>query len=419
MSSATTMRRFSALIDEVTDRPGDDPIFTLNAEATRRARAGENVLNATLGALMDDRGRLAILPSVAAAIAGIPPQVASAYAPIAGPPAYLEAVVHDTFGDGPLPALATAVATPGGTGAILHSIVSFLEPGQSLLTTSYFWSPYEIIATHTGRRVETFRMFDENGRFDLPALEEGLEKQFAKQGRAMAVLNFPCHNPTGYSLDEEEWAGLTDVVSRMGAKAPLTLLFDIAYAKFGAPGSERWVDHLERLSLDAQVLIAWSASKAFAQYGSRIGCLIALQHDEEERRRVFNALSYACRGTWSNCNHLGMLAITELLTHPESKAASERERRELVELLDRRVEAFNAAAQAAGLEYPRYEGGFFVTVFSEDAKLSTKVMRDEGVFAIPVRGAVRLALCSVPVPQIPRLVEALARGVRAARGSQS
>lgn len=419
MSSATTMRRFSALIDEVTDRPGDDPIFTLNAEATRRARAGENVLNATLGALIDDQGRLAILPSVAAAIAGIQPRVASAYAPIAGPPAYLEAVVHDTFGDGPLSAVSTAVATPGGTGAILHSIVSFLEPGQALLTTSYFWSPYEIIATHTGRRVETFAMFDSGGRFNLPALEEGLEKQFVKQGRAMAVLNFPCHNPTGYSLDEDEWAGLTDVVSRMGAKAPLTLLFDIAYAKFGAPGKERWVDHLQRLSLDAQVLIAWSASKAFAQYGSRIGCLIALQHDEEERRRVFNALSYACRGTWSNCNHLGMLAITELLTHPESKAASEAERRELVELLDQRVEAFNAAAQAAGLEYPRYEGGFFVTVFSDDAKLSARVMRDEGVFAIPVRGAVRLALCSVPVPQIPRLVEALARGVRAARERKS
>ena len=415
MSSVTTMHRFSALIDAVTDRPGDDPIFTLNAQARTRAQAGESVLNATLGALMNDEGQLAVLPSVAEAFAGIPPRVASAYAPIAGPPAYLEAVVRDTFGESPLPEVATAVATPGGTGAILHAMVSFLEPRQALLTTSYYWSPYEIIATHPGRRVETFEMFDENGRFNLPAFEQGLERQFESQGRAMAVLNFPCHNPTGYSLDAEEWSGLTEVVSRMGSKAPLALLFDIAYAKFGAPGTERWVDHLEKLSVHAQVLIAWSASKAFAQYGSRIGALIALQHDEAERRRIFNALSYACRGTWSNCNHLGMLAITELLTHPESKAASEAERRELVKLLDERVEAFNEAASAAGLRYPRYEGGFFVTVFSRDARKSVKVMQEDSVFAVPVEGAVRLALCSVTVPQIPRLVSSLARGVQAAQ----
>jgi aromatic-amino-acid transaminase len=415
MNSPSTMQRPSALIDQVTNRPGDDPIFSLNTEAKRRAATGESILNATLGALMDDEGKLAVLPSVAKAIAAIPTGVASAYAPIAGPAAYLDAVVRDTFGDGPLREIATAVATPGGTGAILHTMVSFLEEGQSLLTSSYYWSPYQIIATHTGRRVETFEMFDGDGRFNLPAFEAGLEKQFESQGRALVILNFPCHNPTGYSLDEEEWRGLAEVVERMGGKAPLAILFDIAYAKFGAPGSERWVDHLEQLSSSAQVLIAWSASKAFAQYGSRIGALIALESDEEERGRIFNALSYACRGTWSNCNHLGMLAITELLTHPESKAASEAERRQLVGLLGERVEAFNAAAAEAGLGYPRYEGGFFVTVFTPDAAKTAEVMRDDGVFVVPIAGSVRLALCSVPVPQIPRLVESVARGIEAAR----
>ena len=51
----------SSLIPEASDRPGDDPIFALNAEARRRAAAGESVINATLGALSfdtDDHGRL-------------------------------------------------------------------------------------------------------------------------------------------------------------------------------------------------------------------------------------------------------------------------------------------------------------------------------------------------------------------------
>ena len=33
---------------------GDDPIFALNAEASRRIRAGEDIVNSTLGALLDD-----------------------------------------------------------------------------------------------------------------------------------------------------------------------------------------------------------------------------------------------------------------------------------------------------------------------------------------------------------------------------
>ena len=415
MSSTLTTNRFSALIESVTNRPGDDPIFSLNAEAAGRAAAGESILNATLGALIRDDGRLAILPSVARAIAGVPMERASAYAPIAGPPAYLQAVIRDTLGSGALSDSAVAVATPGGTGAILHALTTFLDAGQALLTTSYFWSPYKIIASHTKRAVETFRMFDEEGRFDLRSFESALAGQIARQGRALVVLNFPCHNPTGYSLDESEWKVLAEIVERHGAKAPIAVLFDIAYAKFGAPGSERWIEKLHQLSNRAQVLIAWSASKAFAQYGGRIGALIALQEDEEERERVFNALSYACRGTWSNCNHLGMLAITELLTDPVERAASEVERAAMIDLLNVRVDAFNDAASKADIDYPRYEGGFFVTAFTPDARITFERMKELGVFVVPLEGAVRIALCATPVEAVPRLVEALSEGIRAAR----
>ena len=49
----------AALPDHAAARPGNDPIFALNAEANRRAAAGESILNSTLGALMTDDGRLA------------------------------------------------------------------------------------------------------------------------------------------------------------------------------------------------------------------------------------------------------------------------------------------------------------------------------------------------------------------------
>ena len=52
------------LIPSRTSRPGDDPIFALNTEARARAAAGESIVNATVGALLDDEGRLAVIPTV-------------------------------------------------------------------------------------------------------------------------------------------------------------------------------------------------------------------------------------------------------------------------------------------------------------------------------------------------------------------
>jgi aromatic-amino-acid transaminase len=208
-----------ALIPAAAGRPGDDPIFMLNAEATARAQKGESILNATLGALMEDDGTLAIMPSVLEAIARVDPKRAAAYAPILGDAGFLRAVIDDSFDGGPLAGQAIAAATPGGTGAIHHAIVNFLEPGQSLLTTSYHWGPYQTIATHTGRSVETFEMFDARGGFDLEAFERALGRLIVRQGRALVVLNFPCHNPTGYSLDDAEWGGVADIVRAASEKA--------------------------------------------------------------------------------------------------------------------------------------------------------------------------------------------------------
>ncbi|MEZ4406161.1 MAG: hypothetical protein R3A52_06780 [Polyangiales bacterium] len=79
-------------------RPGDDPIFALNREATQRRAAGETVINATVGALLEDDGTLAVMPSVNDAIRAVPSVKASGYAPIAGVPDFLKAVIGDLSG---------------------------------------------------------------------------------------------------------------------------------------------------------------------------------------------------------------------------------------------------------------------------------------------------------------------------------
>ena len=67
-----------------------------------------------------------------------------------------------------------------------------------------------------------------------------------------------------------------------------------------------------------------------------------------------------------------------------------------------------------GLRRPRYDAGFFVSVFTPDSRATAEAMRKGGVYVVPIDGAVRLALCCTPADVIPRLVEATAQGVSAA-----
>ncbi len=388
-------------------RPGDDPIFALNAEARSRAQAGEAIVNATVGSLLDDDGRIATLPTVVEALRSTPPAVVAAYAPIAGNSDFLRGVVRDLLGDRPEAKMAATVATPGGTGALRHTIANFLEPGQTLLTTSFYWGPYKTLADESDRQLATFRMFDERGALDVDAFRSALSKALAEQRRALVFLNSPCHNPTGYSFDDIEWGKVCDVVEELSSHGPIALVLDVAYARFGAQPLDLMVGRVCKLAGKALVAFAWSASKTFLEYGIRVGALVVLHPDDDERRRIQNALSYSCRGTWSNVNAGGMAAISSVLLDAELAGRVDRERKGYVDLLARRVARFNELAGAAGFSYPRYDGGFFTTVFTPDAFGAAEKLKAMGVFVVPQAGALRVALCSVAERDIPRLVESI------------
>jgi aromatic-amino-acid transaminase len=400
------------------NRAGDDPIFALNAEATARRAKGESIVNATVGALLLDDGSLAVLPTASRVVREVGAGDWAAYAPIAGTPAFLDAVIRDLCGArADLASKAVAVATPGGSGALRHAVATFLEPGQALLTTSFYWGPYQTIADENERRVETFPMFDASGAFHVAALDDALDRQVARAGRALVILNDPCHNPTGYSMDADDWSRTAEVLGRHAARAPVAVVLDAAYSAYGPGGRVEGgrmdvpLAALAPLAERLLLLTAWSASKTFTHYGLRVGALVAIVPDAAERRAVQAALTYACRGAWSNCNRGGMAAITRLLVEPALRDAAAAERAGFLALLRERVDAFNALARTAGLAYPRYDGGFFTTVFVPDGDRVAAKMRAEGVYAVPQSGGVRLGLCSVAKRDVPRLVEAVARAL--------
>ena len=400
----------TGLTRESSDRPGDDPIFALDSEARLRAAGGESIVNATLGALHGECGALSTLPTVLDLLSNAP-SASYGYAPIVGLAEFLEGVRRDAFGASSLFDVSTAVATPGGTGACYAAIVNFLERGQNLLTTDLHWSPYGILAGHAGRGVDTFAMFDAENRFNTEALAVAIDAQLAEQGRCLLFLNTPCHNPTGYTLDDAEWGRLVDVLLAASSKGSVTLMLDHAYAAFAPDSAANWIPHVERLLGKLTVLLAWTASKSFALYGGRVGALIAAHPGDEERRRLFNALGYTSRGTWSNGNHPGQWAVGRVLGDERLRSLVAAERAERFGPLDARVAAFNTAAQKFGLETPRYEGGFFVCAFTGAAKSAAALAREQGVFVVPLQGALRLALCSTKLDDVPRLVQVVAEAL--------
>ena len=382
-----------------------ESIFSLHDEALLRQRRGERIIDATVGVLLDDAGRLAVLPTVATALAELSPLSWAPYAPAAGEADFLNAVKEKAYPP-ELRASALAVATPGATGAVSLAIGMSLEPGETLLTRSLHFTAYADLAAAQGRRLTTFPAFDSAGRFDVAALARRLDAIAARQSRLLIVLNDPCQNPTGYTMSPADWDALAEVVGALARKKSTTILLDAAYADFAPTVWKPPFAVLARLAESADVLTAWSASKSLTAYGLRVGALLALCPGAARRRKLAATMARGCGGRWGNVNRGGMMVIGRVLADPALAGRVLRERRVLITLLNERAHAFRTAAERRGLMFDCREGGFFAcATLQRGAARVAQAMRDRGGFVVPQAQALRFALCALPAAQIPALVD--------------
>ncbi|HET6331769.1 MAG TPA: pyridoxal phosphate-dependent aminotransferase [Polyangiales bacterium] len=392
---------------------GDDLTFALGREVASRKARGESCVDATVGVLMDNDGELAVLPTVVDVFRETPPAEWAAYAATTGLDGFCEAVIEDClFGRPTLREHAVAIATPGATGALRTALRTFLDRNQAFLTTSLTWSAYPIIAQATERRLIRFRMFrDGHQGFDVEDLDRELDRLMAMQGRALVLLNDPCNNPTGYTMSRGDWLAVAEVLERHSKRGPIAVVLDAVYGAFAPEGLNPALDALEPLADQVLLTIAWSASKTFTCYGLRAGALVAIAPDRAVRNSVRDTIACHCCGTWANCNRGALAALIRLLQEPRLRAAVACDREVFIDLLAQRSAAFEQAIEEHALCRPTYKGGFFTSVFVPEAAQVASVLRDEGVYVVPLEGAVRIALSAVRSDDLPRLVTALARAV--------
>lgn len=391
---------------------GDDLIFTLNAAAQKRAATGAPVINATVGALLDDNGQLVVLDSVMAAWRQLTPREIAPYAPIAGDPAFLLALTQRHWPS--LTGYGVGVAAPGGSGALALTLKNLLERGDTVLTAAPFWSPYSTIALEAGMTLQTAPYPAADAPLDVGAWEATARDILEAQGRLLLWLNDPCHNPTGRSLTAAHRRALLDMLRDLSSQGPITLLLDFAYLDY-ARDPQEVADALAdyaAFAAEGQVLVgaSLSLSKAYTLYGSRAGALVFPWCDDSALQA---ALVTSCRGTWSNCARAPMSVLLRMTNDPAAQQALAAEHAAWRTTLKARAEALDAALKAEGLPGCSWDGGFFVVLPADpDPFAACDALTQRDVFVIPMPEGLRVGVCGLPVAAAPRFAKAYADVVR-------
>ena len=149
---------------------GPDAIFAFSDMANKRAAeiGRENITNATIGAFLDEKGKVLTLKAVEESMKGLDFSDSVTYAPLKGMPRFIEAVIDATFGEHRPQGYISAIASPGGTGAIHNAFYNYLNRGEVCVTTDYCWGNYRTMLREMDCTLETVNTF-KDGHFDVQA----------------------------------------------------------------------------------------------------------------------------------------------------------------------------------------------------------------------------------------------------------
>ena len=394
-----------------------DAIFDANQACNEaiKIHGKDKVTNATIGVVLNEEGKLATLSTVEEIFRSMEFSELVAYAPISGLPAYLDAATDLVFADNKPEGYFGAVATAGGTGAIHHAIANYAERGDAVLTSDWRWGTYDIICNETGKRLETFKLFDDALNFNINDFAIKVNALLKKQKSLLVIINTPAHNPTGYALSDDEWDKVLAVLSaQISTGKKVSLLVDIAYIDFAGEKniSRAFMKKFSNLPENLFVMIAFSMSKSYTFYGQRTGALIGISADEKVIDEFKNVSKYSCRAAWSNINRGAQALLVKLNAGKEIQAKYEAERSELYQMVKRRADVFVEEAKACGLKILPFKGGFFIAIPAENPAAVCQKLHDDLIFAVPLKLGIRVAACSTSFEKMHGLAEKILRAMK-------
>lgn len=385
-------------------------IITLGAIAKEEKKKDPSVVNATIGMLYDEKGKLFTFKSVDQALNSLTPEEKYAYSSTPGNKDFHEALkqwVFRQYYDEILSNMYCSVmATPGGSGAISNTFSNYLNQGDLVLLPEYMWGNYKQFAYENFAGHTTYKMFD-NGKFNLCDVKNKMYELKERQGRIVLIINDPCHNPTGYTMSSEEWVSLVDIINEITKDGtPFVLLYDMAYIDYDRRGFDATRANIrlfQKFNKNVLTILAFSGSKTLALYGMRIGAQIALCKDKEVIDEFFQANKFSSRAKWSTATNLGMNIISKVFLNEEYKKSFEEELEASRIMLVNRANAFLEESKKVGLETLPFECGFFVTIPCSNPEEAYKKLVEKKVHIIPLGNVLRVTLAAIPLEDCKKL----------------
>ena len=394
--------------ESVSQKPIVDTVFTIVKKAKEdKAKSGEDaVVDATIGSLYDEEGKLVALDSVFASLKNLDNRVLAAYAASFTGNEDFKDRVYQWVLNGNSHLHHEIIATPGGTGAVAMTIQECLDAGQTVILPEIAWGSYNLMAQMNNLQVETYSLF-EGDHFNVDSFKRTCQAVMAKQNKLVVVINDPCHNPTGYSLTREEWNEVIAFLNECSQTHSVVLLNDIAYIDYayGQKQAKEYFSVFDQISENIVVVVAFSLSKSMTSYGLRCGAAIIMGQKEEAVQELKIVFEKDARATWSNINNGAMATFVDVMDH--HLEAYDQERLHYVSLLKERSDIFVKEAEEVGLKHYPYKEGFFVTL-SMDNQTRDKyheALMENHIYTVKVNLGIRVAVCSLSVDKIKGLAK--------------
>ena len=258
------------MLSNLTAQPQDKILALVGAY---RADPRQDKIDLGVGVYKDSTGATPIMRAVKSAEELLwQIQKTKSYVGLAGDPAF-SAAMFELILDGAVAAdRLSAVATPGGTGAVRQALelIKIASPAAKVWLSNPTWPNHPSIVNYLGMPLAEYRYFDtETGSVDFEGMLADIK---AIPAGDIVLLHGCCHNPTGANLTSEQEDQIITTLAESGA-VPFV---DIAYQGFG-DGLEKDARFTRKIASQLpECLIAASCSKNFGIYRERTGILMAV-----------------------------------------------------------------------------------------------------------------------------------------------
>lgn len=258
------------------------------------------------------------------------------------------------------------VMTAGAAGALNDTLRGLLNPGEQILVPAPYFIGYNQYAFVSGADLKTAPSL-ENFHLDLDAIKAAI----TERTRVM-LINSP-NNPTGAVYTKQELEGLGKVLESASQKfgKRIYLISDEPYRKI-AYG----VEVPSVFDVYPHTIVLSSYSKELSLAGERIGYL-AVHPEAEDARLIAGAAGVANTMMYVNAPALFQKIVGKLQGITVD-----------IEIYRKRRDMFCEGLQAAGYEFEKPEGAFYLfpkSPIADDVEF-INILKQQNILAVPGAG---------------------------------